>query len=47
MESNPDFLRIKGSRIVNMDCMMQSCALQNSVRREGLTQLIKARLSNG
>jgi hypothetical protein len=47
MGSNPDFLRVKGSGIVNMDCMMQSFALQNCVRREGLTQLIKARLSNG
>jgi hypothetical protein len=47
MEFNPDFLRVKGSGIVNMDCTMQSFALQNCVRWEGLTQLIKARLSNG
>jgi hypothetical protein len=39
--------QFRGMSENEMDCMMQSFALQNCVRREGLTQLIKARLSNG
>ncbi len=39
--------QFRGMSENEMDCMMQSFALQNCVRREGLTQLIKAQLSNG